>query len=115
MNIQTKEAVLASRTTDAIMSHPRFVELTTSRSKLGWTLATIMWIVYFGFILLVAFNKDDGHILSTKISQGSTTSLAIVGGFAILVFTFLITALYVMVANTRFDRITSELHEEFDR
>ncbi len=97
------------------MADPKFQELTRSRSALGWTLASIMWVIYFGFILLVAFNKDDGHILSGKISQGSTTSVAIVAGFALLVITFLITAVYVAIANTKFDRLEAELRNEVVR
>lgn len=94
------------------MANPTFQKLTRSRAALGWTLVTIMWVVYFGFILLVAFNKTDGMILSTKIGPGSTTSVAIVAGFAILIATFLITALYVIVANSKFDRLSRELRGE---
>ncbi len=115
MNIQNNEAMLASASTDAMLANPRFQELTKSRSALGWTLASIMWVIYFGFILLVAFNKDDGRILSAKISQGSTTSVAIVAGFAILVATFIITAIYVLIANSKFDRLTAELLKEVNR
>ena len=101
--------------TRAMMANPRFEALTRSRSTLGWTLATIMWVVYFGFILLVAFNNSDGHILSAKIAVGSTTSVAIVAGFALLITTFVITAIYVAIANSRFDRLTSELRREVGR
>lgn len=93
------------------MANPRFQALTRARSTLGWTLATIMWIIYFGFILLVAFNRTDGAILSAKVGTG-TASVAIVAGFSILVTTFVITAFYVAVANSKFDRMTRELRDE---
>lgn len=98
--------------TRAMMANPTFQKLTRSRSTLGWTLATIMWVIYFGFILLVAFNKSDGMILSTKIATGSTTSVAIVAGFAILITTFVITSIYVVIANSKFDRLARELRGE---
>ena len=98
--------------TQAMMANPRFQALVKARSTLGWTLASIMWVIYFGFILLVAFNKEDGQILSTKIASGSTTSVAIVLGFTILVVTFVITAIYVAIANSKFDRLTRELRAE---
>ena len=101
--------------TRAMMANPTFQELTRSRSTLGWTLAAIMWIVYFGFILLVAFNKTDGMILSTKIATGSTTSVAIVVGFAILIATFVITGFYVAVANSKFDRLSDKLQGDVVR
>lgn len=108
--VGTNDAVTA-----AMLANPTFQELTRSRATLGWTLAAIMWVIYFGFILLVAFNKTDGQLLSTKIASGATTSVAIVAGFAILVTTFVVTALYVAIANTRFDRLARELRGEVVR
>lgn len=98
-------------TTQAIMANPKFQQLTRARARLGWSLAIIMWIFYFGFILLVAFNKTDGLILSQKVG-GGTASLAIAFGFALLVLTFIITAFYVVVANAKFDTLTRELRRE---
>ena len=51
-------------------------------------------------------------ILSGKIAPGMTTSIAIVVGFAILVATFVITAIYVMIANSKFDRLANQLRNE---
>lgn len=101
-----------SVTTEAMMANPKFIALTRARASLGWTLAAIMWVIYFGFILLVAFNKTDGQILSTKIATGSTISVAIAAGFAILLITFFITAIYVAIANSRFDRLVAEIKAE---
>ena len=111
VNIQNNEAVLATANTEAIMANPNFQKLTLTRRTLGWTMSAIMWIVYFGFILLVAFNKTDGQILSAKVGSG-TISVAIVVGFAILVMTFIVTAIYVAIANSTFDRLTSALRAE---
>lgn len=93
------------------MANPRFRQLVRARSTLAWTLILIMLVVYFGFILLVAFNKSDGAILSTKIG-GGTTSLAIVAGIGVLIFTFLLTGFYVLIANSKFDEMTRALREE---
>lgn len=96
--------------TQAMLDNPKFQKLVRTRSSLGWTLAAIMFVVYFGFILLVAFNKTDGQILSQKV--WGTTTLAIVAGMAILVFTFVITAFYVVIANSSFDRLIREIRAE---
>ena len=97
--------------TEAMMANPKFQELVRARSTLGWTLTAIMFVVYFGFILLVAFNKDDGGILSTR-PGGGTTSIAILAGLAILIFTFLLNGLYVLIANSKFDRLSKALRDE---
>ena len=98
----------------AIMANPRFQTLVATRRRLAWTLTAIMLITYFTFILLVAFNKTDGHIISAKVGSG-TASLAIVLGFSLLVFTFILTAIYVVIANTKFDAMAAELRREVGR
>jgi uncharacterized membrane protein (DUF485 family) len=94
-----------------MLANPTFRELVHARSRLAWTLTAIMLVVYFGFILLVAFNKSDGAILSTKVG-GGTTSYAIVFGLILLVLTFVITAIYVAIANAKFDRLNAALRQE---
>jgi uncharacterized membrane protein (DUF485 family) len=93
------------------MANPKFKELVRARASLSWTLTIIMLVVYFGFILLVAFNKTDGQIISAKVG-GGTMSIAIVFGIGLLIFSFIMTAIYVLVANSKFDRLTDELRRE---
>jgi uncharacterized membrane protein (DUF485 family) len=69
----------------------------------------LMMVVYFGYILLVAFNKQ---FLATKISAGAVTSIGIPLGVGVLVFTIVITAIYVRRANTEFDAMKDEIIKE---
>ncbi len=94
--------------TRAIMANPTFQKLTRSRATLGWTLSAIMWIIYFGFILLVAFDKG---FLGT-VAFGQVTSMGIVIGLGVLISAFVLVAIYVVIANTRFDRLTRDLRRE---
>ena len=94
--------------TRAMMANPTFQTLTRSRATLGWTLSAIMWVIYFGFILLVAFDKG---LLGTVVA-GQVTSLGIVIGLGVLVSAFVLVAIYVVIANTRFDRLTRDLRRE---
>ncbi len=98
----------------AIMANPRFQALVATRRRLSWSMTIIMFIVYFGFILLVAFNKTDGGIISQRVG-GGTTSIAILAGLGILIFTFLLNGLYILIANSKFDRMTAELRREIGR
>lgn len=75
------------------------------RSRLGWVLTALMMVVYYGFILLVAFNKP---FLATPIGSGVTT-LGIPIGFGVIVFTVLITAYYVRRANAEFDVLSDQV------
>jgi uncharacterized membrane protein (DUF485 family) len=82
-----------------IATHPKYLELKARRTRFGWWLTLAMMVVYYGFILLVAFNKP---FLSQKLGAGVMT-MGIPIGFGVIVFTVVITAYYVQRANSQFD------------
>ncbi|MBB4842043.1 uncharacterized membrane protein (DUF485 family) [Paucibacter oligotrophus] len=91
-----------------IRANPKYQELKAKRNRFGWTLTVAMLVVYFGYISLIAFNKE---FLSQKIGAG-VTSLGIPIGMGVILFTVLITGLYVRRANNEFDRLTREILEK---
>lgn len=91
-----------------IKSNPKYQKLVSTRSTYGWTLTWMMMIVYYGFILLIAFNKE---LLSAKIGAGVTTWGIPIGLF-VIVFTVIITGIYVRRANSEFDDLTAEIRKE---
>ena len=95
---------LASR----IANDPKYRELERKRSRYGWTLTVLMLVVYYGFILLVAFGKP---FLSRPIGQGVTT-IGIPIGIGVIIFTILITGLYVRRANSEFDDLADQVVRE---
>jgi uncharacterized membrane protein (DUF485 family) len=92
-----------------IEQDPNYQELVRRRSSLGWMLSAIMLVIYFGFILLVAFAKD---FLGTPISEGSVTTIGIPIGLFVIVSAFVLTGIYVSKANTTFDDLTGEILKE---
>ena len=91
-----------------IEANPKYHELKRKRSAFGWTLTILMLIVYFGYIALIAFNKP---FLAQPIGNGVTT-LGIPIGLAVIIFTIVITGIYVRRANNEYDRLTTEILEE---
>ena len=91
-----------------IQSNPKYRQLVATRSRLGWILTALMMLVYYGFILLVAFNKE---LMLTRIGNGVMT-LAMPIGLIVIVFTILITGYYVYRANSEFDALTAEICKE---
>ena len=85
-----------------IAAHPKYQELRAKRSSFGWWLTLAMMVVYYGFIMLVAFDKE---FLSQRLGSGVMT-LGIPVGFGVIVFTVIITAIYVKRANTEFDELS---------
>lgn len=88
-----------------IAGNPKYQELKAKRSSFGWWLTLAMMVVYYGFILLVAFNKE---LLSRRLGDGVMT-LGIPIGFGVIIFTVVITAIYVRRANSEFDILTAEV------
>ena len=88
-----------------IARNPKYQELKAKRTSYGWWLTLAMMVVYYGFILLVAFNKP---FLSQRLGEGVMT-VGIPIGFGVILFTILITAIYVKRANKEFDDLTAEV------
>ena len=95
----------------AILRSPSFQALVSSRNKFGWTLSVLMLVIYLGFILLVAYDKP---LLAQKIG-GGTISLGIVLGLGVIVSAFVVTGIYVVRANGRFDELTEQVKREVGR
>jgi uncharacterized membrane protein (DUF485 family) len=88
-----------------IAGDPQYQALKAQRSRLGWTLSIAMLVVYYGFILLVAFNKP---FLSSRLGDGVMT-MGIPVGLGVILFTVAITVYYVRRANNEFDAMTERV------
>ena len=91
--------------TSRILRDPNYQALKAKRSRFGWWLAAAMMVVCYGFILLVAFDKP---FLATRIGSGVMT-IGMPIGLAVIVFTIVITGIYVNRANGEYDRLTDEI------
>lgn len=91
-----------------IKADPRYQRLVKARSTFGWMLTWIMMVVYYGFILLVAFNKE---LLSRRIGDGVMTWGIPIGLF-VIVFTIVITGIYVRRANGEYDDLSDAIRKD---
>ena len=90
-----------------VKANPKFAELIAKRNKYSWTLAILMLVIYYGFILLVAFDKQ---FLAIKI--GATITLAFPIGLGVILAAIIITGLYVLRANNVYDPMTRSIVED---
>ena len=90
-----------------IAAHPSYQRLKARRSRFGWWLTAAMMVVYYGFILLVAFDKP---LLASRLGEGVTT-LGMPIGLGVIVLSIVITGIYVRRANNEFDRLTEEVRQ----
>ena len=93
---------------EKIRANPKYQQLVKTRNAYGWLMTIIMLLVYYGYIALIAFNKE---FLGTRLGEGVTT-IGIPIGVGVIVFTIIITGIYVHRANTEFDNVTEEIMKE---
>ena len=93
---------------DRISKNPKFLEFVAMRSRYGIIMSIISAAAYYGFILLVAFDKE---LLATRIGSGVTT-LGVPLGVGVIVFTILLTWIYVRRANGEFDATNEAIIKE---
>lgn len=96
---QMDETTLARIQTD-----PNYIELVASRKAFGWTLTIIMLVIYYGFIALVAFAKP---IIGTVVFGSITLGLPL--GVAVIFSAIILTGIYVVRANGRYDDLTAAI------
>jgi uncharacterized membrane protein (DUF485 family) len=88
-----------SEAIERVRRDPEFQRLVRSRSRFAWTLSALMALIYFGFVLLVAFAPQW---LATPLGEGVTT-IGIPLGLGVILSAFVLTGVYVRRANTLYD------------
>ena len=85
-------------TARALLDSPDFRRLIIRRWRLSLALTACLFVLYYGYILLIAVNKP---FLSRRI--GDVTTLGIAVGAAVIVGAWALTAVYVVWANRVYD------------
>ncbi len=98
--------IQASRVKE-ILDSDKFRNLVRKRLRMSISLTTLMLIVYFGFILTIAFYKE---LLTIKLGAHLTIGLPI--GIGIIVFAWLLTGYYTRWANRDYDKLVRELRND---
>lgn len=91
-----------------ILDHPHFKELVHKKRVLSWTLATLMWVIYFGYILLVTFEPAWLH----QSLSGGVTTVGIPMGIFVILSAFILCGIYVWRANGKLDALNKLLRDE---
>ena len=88
------------------MTDTRLTELAAKRWKIQVMLTGLMVTIYFGFILLIAYDKP---LLARLVAPG--LSLGIVLGALVILLSWLLTWVYVRWANTHYDAALDRLRD----
>ena len=87
-----------TQTPRELLDSDDFRRLVARRWRLSLILTAALFVVYYGFILLVAVNKP---LLSTRIGEAAT--LGILFGVLVIVLSWALTAAYVAWSNVHYD------------
>jgi uncharacterized membrane protein (DUF485 family) len=90
-----------------VVASPEFKALVKRRWSVSLVMLVLLFVSYYGYVLLVAGNKE---FVSQKID--GVTTLAIPLGVAVIVFAWLLTAIYVAWANRSYDPEVERLKNE---
>ncbi len=94
-----------------VAADPRYQDLVARRSRFTWLLTSIMLTVFFGYILLIAFNKE---FLARPIGDGAT-SIGIPIGLGVILIGIALTGVYVRRANSDFDPLVRTIREDVEK
>ena len=86
--------------------HDRLRELHQARWRIALALTGAVIVVYFGFILLIAYRRE---LLATRLAPG--LSLGIVLGALVIIASWLLTWVYVRWANAKYDTALERIRE----
>jgi cation/acetate symporter len=87
-------------------NNPKFQELVRRRGRFAWTLATIVLALFYGYVLTIAFNPTA---LGRPVAEGSMLTVGVAVEAFLFIFFWVLTAFYVMRANSEFDAMTQDL------
>ena len=99
---------MAASSIDAIQKNPKYQQLVSERRSLGLWLSAAMCVIYFGFILLVAFAPG---FLGASL-MGGVTTVGIPIGILVILSAFALTGFYVNRANGTYDTLTQQIIRE---
>jgi uncharacterized membrane protein (DUF485 family) len=92
------------KTTRELLDSPEFRHLVVRRWRVSLVLTACLFVLYYGYILLVATNKS---LLSRRI--GEVTTIGIPLGAAVILGAWALTGVYVLWANRAYDAEVSRL------
>ena len=89
-----------------LLASDDFRRLLTRRWRTSILLCALLFVLYYGYILLIALNKP---LLATRL--GGTITLGIPLGAAVILGAWLLTGIYVAWANRHYDADVARLRD----
>ncbi|MDN5078475.1 DUF485 domain-containing protein [Aliarcobacter butzleri] len=92
---------------ERIKANPKYHELVSKRSSFAVKLAIFILVIYYGFVLVIAFDKE---FFATKVGEVMTVAWPIAA--AIILLSFITTLIYVVRANGEFEDLETSIKND---
>ena len=83
-----------------------FRHLMARRWRMSLALTAVLFVLYYGYIILIAVNRP---FVSRRIGEATTMGIPL--GAAVIVLAWILTAIYVVWANQRYDVEAARLRD----
>ena len=103
---------MSSQMYEKMRANPKFQELVKTRGRYAWTLSIVVLSLFYGFVLMVAFQPA---VLGRVVGEGSMLTVGVAAELFLFVLFWVLSALYVRRANTEFDALTEEIVKQASR
>jgi uncharacterized membrane protein (DUF485 family) len=90
-----------------VVNSAKFKRLVITRWTVSFILTFLLFVLYYGYILLIAYNKE---FLAEKVGQ--YVNYGILFGVLVIVISWALTITYVIWANFFYDKRVEELKNE---
>jgi len=90
-----------------LLEDPEFKDLVSRKNRFSINLTIVTLIVYYGFILLLAFKRD---LFASKIFGNVTFGILL--GIGVIIACWALTGVYVRWANDKYDAMVARLQEK---
>jgi uncharacterized membrane protein (DUF485 family) len=94
----------------AVLDSVEFRRLVAGRWRISLALTALLFILYYGYIILIATNRQ---LVSRQVSGATTTGILIAAG--VIAGAWVLTAAYVVWANRHYDPAVAELRARAEK
>jgi uncharacterized membrane protein (DUF485 family) len=97
---------MSSAMYERMRDNPKFQELVRKRGRFAWTMAAIVLILFYGFVLMVAYQPA---LLGQPLFDGGMLTVGVAAELFLFVLFWVLSFVYVRRANGEFDNLTQEI------
>ena len=92
-----------------ILDDPDFKALVSKKNTVSIILTILELVLYFGFVALIAYNKP---FLAQRMGADSATTIGIPIAVLTIVFSWVLTAIYIFWANASYDKDVQKVKDK---